>query len=115
MVVRPDVLEWESSIPYHASMASVPFTPTPDPLQPTDLLDEIFTECEAHGIPLLSGVIASYCPEADPETEQFAPIRQLHETLVRDGEMSDREAATLIDNAFLSLAHSLPGEGSSVL
>lgn len=91
-------------------MASVPFTPAPDPLQPSDLLDEIFAECEAHGIPLLSGVILSYCPNADPETEQFAPIRTLHGVLVRDGEMSDREAATLIDNAFLSLAESLPGD-----
>lgn len=91
-------------------MASVPFTPAPDPLQPSDLLDEIFAECEAHGIPLLSGVILSYCPNADPKTEQFAPIRTLHEVLVRDGEMSDREAATLIDNAFLSLAESLPGD-----
>jgi hypothetical protein len=82
-------------------MASIPF-------QPADLLSEIFAECEQHGVPLLSGLILSYCPEADPETEQFAPLRLLHEVLVRDGEMSDREAATLIDNAFLSLAHSLP-------
>lgn len=88
-------------------MASVPFAPSPDPLHPTDLLKEIFAECEKHGIPLLSGVIASYCPEADPETEQFAPVRLLHEILVRDGQMSDREAATMIDNAFLSLAEVL--------
>lgn len=75
-----------------------------DPLQPTDLLKDIFAECEENGISLLSGVISSYCPEADPETEQFAPVRLLHEILVRDGQMSDREAATMIDKAFLSLA-----------
>jgi hypothetical protein len=46
------------------------------------------------------------CPEADPEAEEFAPIRLMHEVLVRDGQMSDREAATLIDNSFLSLAQS---------
>jgi hypothetical protein len=82
-------------------MASIPF-------QPADLLTEIFAECEQHGVPYLSGVILSYAPEADPEAEEFAPIRLMHEVLVRDGQMSDREAATLIDNSFLALAHELP-------
>lgn len=86
-------------------MPSVPFGSAPDPFQPQD---EIFSEFELSGIPYLNGVILSYCPESDPETNQFAPIRFLHEVLVRDGQMSDREAAILIDNAFLSLAFTPP-------
>lgn len=88
-------------------MASVPFSPAPL-LQDDGLLKEIFEECNTHGIPFLDGLISSYCPNADPESEVFTPIRTLHEVLVRDGQMSEREAATLIDKSFYSLAQALP-------
>jgi hypothetical protein len=84
---------------------AVPFEPqNQEVFEENDLLTQTFDQCEREGEPPIYGIIRLYTEGLDPEQENFSPMHFLYETLVRECEMNGREAATLIDKAFLSLA-----------
>jgi hypothetical protein len=80
----------------------MPALPFPSLLTETEDLSEVFQICDDKGVPYIDGLILSYRPDCDPESEEFQSIRFLYQVLVEDGQMTDKEAVTLIDNSFLS-------------
>ncbi len=80
----------------------MPALPFPSLLTETEDLSEVFELCDNSSMPYIDGLILSYRPDCDPESEEFQFVRFLYQVLVEDGQMSDKEAVTLIDNSFLS-------------
>lgn len=82
-------------------------------LKESDQIDQLVQICEEHETNYVTGLLAFN--SLDPGDEIYDPIYLVNEILIKEGEMSPREAITLIDNALNSfiegLVESVESEG----
>lgn len=80
-------------------------------LKESDLIDDLVKICEEHETDYVTGLLAFN--SLDPGDEIYDPIYLVNEILIRDAEMSPREAITLIANTLNSFINGLvkPAKG----
>ena len=68
-----------------------------DCLRESEILQQIFETCDEHDIGYYEGFIAAV--GLDTDDERLKPMEFLYNVLTTDGEMNEREAISLLDNA----------------
>lgn len=72
-------------------------TEVQDCLREGEILQQIFDTCDEHDIDYYEGFIAAV--GLDSDDERLKPMEFLYNVLTTDGEMNEREAISLLDNA----------------
>lgn len=70
-----------------------------DFLTESESLSKVFECCDEGMVQYIEGVFLSYNIDVDLEDPKLNPARFLYNLLIEECEMSDREAAALLDNA----------------
>lgn len=72
-------------------------TEVQDCLREGEILTQIFETCDEHDLEYYNGFIAAI--GLDTDDERLRPMEFLYSVLTTDGEMNEREAIALLDNA----------------